>query len=81
MMNKYHRRGFTAEIERIFLTNSIVGSIGYPVLLLYMTVNNFYYPMADIVGGKIGCFVILQFIDTYVRYFSQLFPIAVAAVR
>jgi len=81
MMNKYRRSGFTAEIERIFLTNSIVGTIGYTILLLYMTVNNIYYPMSDIVGGKIGCFIILQFLDTYVRYFSQLFPIAVAGIR
>ena len=81
MMNKYRRSSFVADIERIFLTNSIIGTIGYPILLIYMTFNNFYYPMADIVGGEVGCFVIMQFIDAYVRYLSQLFPIAVVLIR
>ena len=81
MMNKYNRQGSNSEIGRIFTANSVMDCLGYPVLLINMTLNNFYFPMSQHFYGKIGCLVIVHFLDSYVRYYSQFFPLAVALIR
>jgi hypothetical protein len=81
MMRKYWRQGTSAEIDRLFLANSIVDCLSYPILLIYMTANNFFFPMSDYVGGIFGCLLIIHFLDAFVRYYSYYFPLAVALLR
>ena len=81
MMTKSKREGSTTEIDRVFTVNSILDCIGYPILLLNMALNNYYFPMSEHFYGKPGCLFIVQFLDSYVRCYSQFFPLAVALIR
>jgi hypothetical protein len=31
--------------------------------------------------GNLGCLFVVHFLDTYVRFFSHFFPLAVALIR
>ena len=74
------RDGSTTAIDRIFLSNTIVNCIFYPILLIYLTFNLFLFPMSDYIG-TVGCVALPQFIDVFIRIYSSCFPLTITLLR
>ena len=61
------REGSGSAINLLFSFNLWINSLLYPVLLVYLTANLFIFPMNDVIG-TLGCLVIVQFLDVFIRY-------------
>jgi hypothetical protein len=80
ILNRRRKEGSSTSIDRLFLTNTAINCIFYPVLLIYLTVNLFVFPMSDYIG-LIGCLVLPQFVDVFIRIYSFCFPISITVLR
>jgi hypothetical protein len=73
-----HKNGVI--IDRLFVSNNILSGLGHSIILSYYASTHMMYPMSDYIGIN-GCFVIVQILDVFIRFYNFCFPVAIATLR
>ena len=74
------KRKAEAAIDRLFLSNTILGVICHPLILVYYICSHLLFPMSDYIG-TVGCLLNTQLLDVFVRFYHFCFPASVALLR
>jgi hypothetical protein len=74
------KRKTEAAIDKLFLSNTVLGLICHPLILVYYIGSHLLFPMSDYIG-TVGCLLNAQLLDVFVRFYHFCFPASVALLR
>ena len=69
-----------AAVDKILKLNTIISLAMHSVILTFYIAASFLYPMSDYIG-HVGCFLCVQVLDVFARFYNFMFPVAIALLR